>query len=66
MTRRSKNKENENPEGIKKSSTAHNSETGIKIKINNENQTHRSKNKENESMKKSSKGRLISDWLVGV
>ena len=40
MTRRSKNKENESPEGIKKSSTAHYSDTGMKIKINNENQTH--------------------------
>ena len=40
VTRRSKNKENESPEGIKKSSTAHYSDTGMKIKINNENQTH--------------------------
>ena len=40
VTRRSKNKENESPEGIKKSSTSHYSDTGIKIKINNENQTH--------------------------
>ena len=32
MTRRGKNKENESPEGIKKSSTAHYSDTGIKIK----------------------------------
>jgi hypothetical protein len=40
VTRRSKNKENESPEVIKKSSTAHYSDTGIKIKINNENQTH--------------------------
>ena len=37
MNRRSKNKENESPEVIKKSSTAHYSDTGIKIKINNPN-----------------------------
>ena len=35
MTRRSKNKENESPEGIKKSSTAHYSDTGMKIKTTN-------------------------------
>ena len=50
VTRRGKNKENESPEvklvsklypeGIKKSYAAHYSDTGTKIKINNENQTH--------------------------
>ena len=49
VTRRGKNKENESPEvklvsklypeGIKKSYAAHYSDTGTKIKINNENQT---------------------------
>ena len=42
VTRRSKNKENESPEGIKKSSTAHYSDTGMKIKINNESQIKKS------------------------